>query len=471
MKNLSAISQNLFAKIRNQFPEVSLGGENAEHTSDPAEARFFNFSFVAAGEDYGNITVSISDGKSLKVFFTRNISASMPPPARKLWYAFLKEMRFFALRNFLTFDPRDISRPQLTVRDMVNTASSHPRTYSASEVAESRMYGSARRSFEKVGEARILVKHTNAIDPTVRGSRSRQIESIFIETSEGERFKLPFTTLTGARAMANHVRQGGLIGDKIGHYITGVVAEMASLRGFVRGARHCVLEDSTAKSVVEAAINYYGELHEQLHILKGPRSYRRFVAGYQTPLDLQYSDSTNTLAEYFGESALNVYLETAGPALCRAKRRYVTATEPLASKEFEQWLNNTVSEALGQQGAVDVDALNELMQQPIVFGPGCSNVIAVVGELIQDGSLVDWLMQEITSDADDSRPAIYSWLQTNMPDVAEVISVPDASAEQTDETIDRYDMQGSFVDSVEAKPAKKPKHSALSQISKLAGIK
>ena len=43
----------------------------------------------------------------------------------------------------------------------------------------------------------------------VNEARFRQVESLFVETADGERYKLPFRNLSGGRAMVEHVRQGG----------------------------------------------------------------------------------------------------------------------------------------------------------------------------------------------------------------------------------------------------------------------
>ena len=56
--------------------------------------------------------------------------------------------------------------------------------------------------------------------------------TIYIENAEGERFKYPFKHLTGARALAEHIKHGGNPYDAIGKHITGLSEELASLRKF-----------------------------------------------------------------------------------------------------------------------------------------------------------------------------------------------------------------------------------------------
>ena len=483
MKNLPAISHNLFEKLRNQFQEISLGDENAQTTSDPSEARFFNFSFSTNNSDYGNITISVADGKSLKIYFTRNISSNMPATDRKIWYAFLKDLRFFALRNFLTFDTRDITRNQLTQKDLANSSKLHAKKYSIADVAEGKMYGSSKRSYQKFGEAKILVKHLTPINPEVKGSRSRQIESIFIETSEGERFKLPFISLNGARAMANHFRHGGMLNDSIGRYITDVVNEMSNLRGFVRCARSVMLEDETQTQLVNSAIDYYGELHDHLHNLKGPRTYKKFTETFKPIHGLTEEKHDLEIAEIFEKTPLAQHIESALPALARMKARENKIIENQATIEFEQWLDSIVESS---NMDIDKDKLNELMSKPINFGSNASNVIASIGSLLNDEDFNEFIVLEFGSNDNideqtDARELIFDWLSSNMPELASNIDTKNFdstnSDTETNETINRYDFQGGFVDGVEADNAEyaddyedKLKLSPINRIAKLAGL-
>ena len=70
------------------------------------------------------------------------------------------------------------------------------------KVSESNLYGTTKTSFQSVGEARLVIKHSAPVNPTVAGGRTHRIESLFIENKAGERFKYPFKHLNGARAMA-----------------------------------------------------------------------------------------------------------------------------------------------------------------------------------------------------------------------------------------------------------------------------
>jgi hypothetical protein len=283
MREITKIGEALFEKIRSRFEDVSLGDETAKATTDPEKARFFNFDYQDSnGQGFGTVTISLIDENSLKIYFSKNISAEMDEAQRQEWYTFLRELRYFAKRNLLTFDTRDISRSNLNIKD-IKQVSKTDSTYSADELSvnESRLYGTPRLSFENVGNARLIVRHNESIDPERRGSRSRHIESIYVENAQGERFRMPVNKLSGARAVARHVSEGGNLYDDVGSYIVNVVNEMGELGRFARTMKHRTFEDVETGNMVEAAVSRYRDLHEHLSALKGRRGYSRFMETFQ----------------------------------------------------------------------------------------------------------------------------------------------------------------------------------------------
>lgn len=130
---IDKIANDLFDKIRSRFEDVSLGDENAKATQKPEDARFFNFDYIDGGNNFGNITISIIDELALKIYFSKNISEKLTDEQRQHWYDFLKDMRFFAKRSSLNFEPRDVTRNTLKFRD-VHQLSKDDDTYSRNEL-------------------------------------------------------------------------------------------------------------------------------------------------------------------------------------------------------------------------------------------------------------------------------------------------------------------------------------------------
>ena len=226
--NLSIIAKDLFNKIRGQFPSVQLGDSQGTITKKPEDARFFDFDFNSGGNTLGKVSISISEDEGLVILHNKDFTEGTDEAVKNDWYSFLKEMGQFAKARVLGFDTRDITKSNLEKRDYEFLGQEKE----VAQVSESNLYGTTKTSFQSVGEARLVIKHSAPVDQTVAGGRSHKIESIFIESSAGERFKYPIKHLNGARAMARHVSEGGNPFDSFGKHIVGLSEELSKLRSF-----------------------------------------------------------------------------------------------------------------------------------------------------------------------------------------------------------------------------------------------
>jgi len=444
MREINKIAESLFEKIRDRFEDVSLGDENAKATQDPQKARFFNFDYAVDGENHGNITFSIIDETSLKVYFSKNISQDLSEEEKTKWYSFLRELREFARRNLLSFEPRDITRSTLKHRD-IQQQSKADSTYDKDElVSESRMYGTLNRSYESFGPVRIKLAHTKPIMDEAHGARSRNIAAVFVENDQGERFRLPFNNLTGARAMARHVSAGGVPTDELGMHITEMVEEMMTLRPFVRGMQRRTFEDTVTKEMVESAFGYHGLLKNTLKKMKGKRGYTEFKENFKPAL-VEDDVDVAELKELFVKKTLDERIEQALPLVHKAYTIMKENNNPFA-KQFESWANTVAEGSWALPDTEDeVGQLIELLSEPLPVGVDAQNATNALYNLIGDDKLFDRL--EALSDVDpeaDARDVITSWLQDNLPHIYQQIENeigdPDYPAEpgkqEVDESVD-----------------------------------
>ena len=226
--NLNVIAKDLFNKIRGNFPQVTLGDSQGKATTEPTEARFFDFDFKEGGNTLGKVSISISEEDGLVVMHSKDFVEQSDEPLKHGWYNFLKELRGFAKARVLGFDTRDITKSNLEKRDYDFLGQGKE----VEKVSESNLYGTTKTSFQSVGEARLVIKHSAPVNPAVAGGRTHRIESLFIENNAGERFKYPFKHLNGARAMARHVSEGGNPFDDFGKHISEMSSELNQLRKF-----------------------------------------------------------------------------------------------------------------------------------------------------------------------------------------------------------------------------------------------
>lgn len=315
------VAAALFEKVRSRFENVSLGDEASKATQDPETARFFNFDYTVNGDNYGNITLSLADADSLKVYFSKNISSNLEGEDKQDWFNFLKELRHFAKRNMLAFDTRDISRANLGLKD-IQTLAKTDDNFAAGDVQianESKMYGSNITSFQDTGSAKLRIRHNGPINLESRGARTRNINAIFVENNQGERFKLPFTNVTGARAMARHISEGGAVHDDIGKRITDMVQEMSDMRTFVRQSKTQVFEDPQTAEIATAAVDYYYTVKESLTRMNSSRGYAAFKENF-APSDelLVEEDVLAEIKDKFTKRVFDTRLEAALPRILAA---------------------------------------------------------------------------------------------------------------------------------------------------------
>ncbi len=422
MRELDKIAEELFDKIRARFDHVSIGNNKAERITDSSQARFFNFDYVSQdGENFGNITISLIDENSLKIYFSSNITENLNDEQLVEWYSFLKNIKNFAKRNMLTFDVRDINRSNLDLKDLKQQSNSDS-TFDKQELdlTEGSLYGlgnNKRVSFGNVGTHKIIIKHRDQIDPERHGSRARQIEHVFIETPVGERFLLDHTNLHGARAIANHLGTGGSIGDQGSALINEMVKEMASMRHFVRSMKTRTFEDAETTGMVEAAIQRYNEVRGQLKRLQG-RNGKEMLEGMLSQNSVQHEQADiDALKERFVKKIYDDRFNEALPYVFKAyqKQKEMQTSE---SKEFESWAHS-VSETDWGSDADDRDEydLMRIMQRPIMVGVDAVDARALLSNIgFQDADdLFDQLAEisRVQGPDSDVRLAVAEWLAQN----------------------------------------------------------
>jgi len=103
-----------------------------------------------------------------------------------------------------------------------------------SQTNESR--NTTKSSYHPLGETKIIIRHNKKVDEEKRGSRSRNIQDVFIE-HKGERFRYPHKHLLGARVMALHVDQGGKPWDQLGEKINEVSRRRKDIMELLRWSK------------------------------------------------------------------------------------------------------------------------------------------------------------------------------------------------------------------------------------------
>jgi hypothetical protein len=325
-------SEDLFNKIRSQFSNIRLGDENGAATADPGSAVFFEFEFQEDADTFGSVSISLADGENMKVYYNRDLVSKIDEDSRDEWYAFLKELKDFAVEHQMRFDVRDITKNNLTKQDYENLADTN-KTVNTDEMSEELaritklagvdkapvaegLAGTSKSSFENLNKTKLIIRHKGKVDETVPGARSRQIQSLYIENEDGERFKYPLTHLAGARAMQRHVSNGGRPHDEFGQHIVSTSEDIAKLNSFSRYASNKDQLNDNAGDIIEQTKLKLENLRGYMRNISKQAHYEAASKDFKTAEDQILDDETvNKLREKFTMKNLDSRVEDAFPII------------------------------------------------------------------------------------------------------------------------------------------------------------
>lgn len=171
-------------------------------------------------------------------------------------------------------------------------------TYTMNDLNETiqKPFGSTKTSYITCEGARLIIRHKSAVNEESRGSRSRNISQIFIE-SNGERNKLPFTNLSGAKAMLRHVSEGGYVYDDFGNHITETVSNINNLNRFLMYSVKNNLVNENTQDILEACRSKKHKMRENIKSLITKKGYFENRENFNPVI--QETQDTNELEEMF----------------------------------------------------------------------------------------------------------------------------------------------------------------------------
>jgi len=312
MKDLTTISTDLFNKVRSRFSNVKLGDKAGVVITDPATARFFDLDFTHKGTSLGHVNIKL-DNESLTVIYNDSMVEGQNIDAKKHWYDFLKELRMFAKSNMLNFDTRDITKTNLDKRDYEYLSQENGET----KMSESKLFGTSKTSFQDMGDAKIIVKHSQPVNYNVAAGRTMHIDSIYIENAQGERFRYPHRHLNGARAMATHVANGGTVYDSIGTHISSLSEELSKLRQFKNYTQRNGLQEALS-DISELVLTRITDIKEHIAKLQRQTYYAEFAEGFAPSTDMPIPEETvNTWVDALTIRTFNEELKSVFPFIYR----------------------------------------------------------------------------------------------------------------------------------------------------------
>jgi hypothetical protein len=272
--NLDTIAKDLYGKIQTRFPDIRIGDENAEVLSkkqDIPKARFFEFEYKEDGDEIGTISITLDTDEGVVLEVSGDIVSKKHPGAFK----FIRSFRQFAKDRLLNYDVKRMGKSNLDKRDYAFRSK-----VKDDMIMENKLFGTSKMSYQDLGEARLIIKHSQQINPELAAGRTMHIENIYIENAMGERFRYPVKHLNGARALAEHIKAGGNPYDGIGQHITSLSEELASLRKFKNYVGRQAQLSEAMGDITSKVMERIDSIKKEIHSLQRPTYYQQFAESF-----------------------------------------------------------------------------------------------------------------------------------------------------------------------------------------------
>lgn len=449
--NLNKIAQELYGKIQTRFPAIKIGDEQANVLSkkeDIPNARFFEFDYSEGGTPLGTIAITLDPDDGIVVQVSGDLVDDNQKSNHEA-FKFIRSFRQFAKDRLLKFDIQNIGKSNLDKRDYQFQARSKEPT-----VMESKLYGTSKVSYQDLGEARLIIRHNQYINPELAAGRTMHIESIYIENADHERFKYPFKHLNGARALAEHIKHGGNPYDSIGKYVIGLSEELSHLRKFKGYVSRQPMIAETMSPITTKVIERIEEIKKEIQHLQRPGFYESFAEGFiEKEEQMIPEDLVNNLVDRLTIRTFNEELKAVFPyiynlideselpvreidpeeliaeAICPDCYRdpcvcddydddHVKKESYDPENEFETFIESIVNEDRDEIFSPNktaklraIDKLNQIFSSELKGGPGGINAIESLKGLIDDPELNDTLQS--TDPNLDVRPIVQQFLADN----------------------------------------------------------
>jgi hypothetical protein len=381
---------------RNFHPEMlDRAGRPTDSASD---AKTLTFDYVSgAGKNYGTMVIILDIDNDMKVMYGDNLGRTMEGDDKQEFFDFIQQLNRKAVTNRWTHTATDISQLKHVMQGLAAIQEGLFEGY----------YGTRKISYSgQPTEARLQIVHNRVLDEN--DARHRYIDRMYIETADGERFRLGFKSLAGGKAMLEHVKQGGKPYDVRGCHITEMVTEIAVLSRFNRASAQRILEGVT-QELVSGAQQYYHSLKENLRSLGHGRGYQRYFESWHPATITEQDEVISNIKTLFIEQTIDSRIEAALPLLAKIQQQGERMKE---AEIFENWANTLVEGTWAlPETPEQLDKLKTLMTKELIVGPDAVNATEQLYDIVGDDILFDRLSELAARD-----PRANAWNDTEVMD-------------------------------------------------------
>jgi len=300
MLSSETVAEKIFKILKGNGHNLKLYTDEGADTVDPSAARRFFLNdtgtMVSLDETENRREIKVSLGQGVE-------HADLKDTLYQVKNLANRSIIEYTLKQYSkNIEPKDFDYQAQKVRDMNQV-----------NEAIGAAYGSTKSSYQKLESARLVIKHNKPVNEEQRGSRSRNIQAIYIENAEGERYRFPSNNLAGGRAMLRHVKEGGTPYDDFGKHIVEQCNELKKLKEFKRYSEKNGLVNEDTADIVEAVVGRIVSIRETLDKMKGSRSYAAMLEAFESKDEQLDEDDFSDVKNKFTVSYFDENVEGALP--------------------------------------------------------------------------------------------------------------------------------------------------------------
>ena len=352
MANFSSVASEVYTILKSFDYVLDLYDDKSNKTYEPEDARKFFGSKTRHGK-VENLLVEIDDLNELSMIRLHTGPSSTATALSGMWESLKTCATKYNMISGLETHDNDIHPKDFAAGSPMNEG------IKMNDLTEN-MYGTSRSSYQRIGETKMIVRHSRRIDDSAPGSRSRNIDQIFIENAQGERHLLPVTDLSAGRAMGQHIEQGGSWADP-------VAAQINSMTGFFGD-----LGSSVSYMGSGALMEACAELREKC------RAKRKKIRESFSRL---FNEST-----YADEAARLASAPTSAPLLEGAGLETLREQLTIEKRKLPEHVFNACARLLAESNSEDECMIDE--QAPAVEED--SKVVSVMGRWVNKSAWEGW---------------------------------------------------------------------------------
>ena len=363
--NTESLNRELF-RLLSKYKPKPLDAEG-KATPVPDEADIFKFEFTKDGEDYGTVYVTLDDERVMTVYFGDDVTESPGDKTPGLdyddtWSGLLHQLSSWrmtkGLRGFKTQNKDRVGDDMARRNHMRNKDKIAEGYY---PMGKSRSYSDA------VPSVKIVIEHSRTIEEGEQ--RYRNINRIFLENQDGERYLLDTKKPGIARVYARHIAEGGKVNDDRWNHIGNLCEEYQKMAGFVRATRNGQFNES-AQQLVNEGLEHYQSLRESLSRMTGKRGYNAYFESW-TPSLMEDGTEENNLNELFVQETLDPRIESVMPILNRIHKKVSESVIDKEMNKLAEWADS-LSEAEGESIGPGQPGIPEGEEVDEAITPGAS---------------------------------------------------------------------------------------------------